>query len=144
MNEQKLNCGTCRISTLCLGDNIQDVANTSLEMCFYCGDVYIVYRAAKELGRLPSHLARVRQAVRSNVAAKHASLMYDIVISDNPGINKIARTNALELCQEMRDALQLNCGDCATVCPREGCQMRSLESLEKRLREEFKALGLDE
>ena len=41
VNETVKNCGTCKISTLCIGNSIEGAANQWLIMCVMCREVFV-------------------------------------------------------------------------------------------------------
>ncbi len=54
--QRSKNCGTCKISTLCIGDSIEGAANRWLMMCVICREVFIA--------RMGGSRALTRQFVR--------------------------------------------------------------------------------
>ncbi len=77
------NCGTCKLSTLCIGEDIEEVV-LDLQSCFVCGNVYVL----EEFTVPPSWVPEV---LKETLKAKKPK--------DKP------RTNQRNLCEEMQQAL---------------------------------------
>ena len=77
------NCGTCKLSTLCIGEDIEEVAK-GLVACCTCGNVYIRYNIVSP---------NFKPAIDGTGVSRFK------VLDANP------RTNKVDLCDSMRGVL---------------------------------------